>query len=46
VPATAKTGPQRFRVAILDGDRPIRLAIEGRQPDGWYDLGPIEITGP
>jgi hypothetical protein len=46
VPATAKTGAQRFRMAILDGDRPIRLAIEGRQSDGWYDLGPIEITGP
>lgn len=22
---------------------PIRLAIEGRQPDGWYDLGAIDI---
>jgi hypothetical protein len=30
----------------LDGDKPIRLAIEGRQTDGWYDMGAIEIAAP
>jgi hypothetical protein len=32
------------RIALLDPrtEQPaIRLAIEGRQPDGWYDLGAI-----
>jgi len=46
VPETLKPGDYRFRVAMLDpqtGEAAIRLAIEGRQPDGWYDLGTITI---
>jgi hypothetical protein len=46
VPASLKSGMYRVRVALLDPrtDQPtIRLAIEGRQPDGWYDLGEITV---
>ena len=41
-----KQGNYRFRVGILDprtGKPAIRLAIEGLQPDGWYDLGQIVV---
>jgi hypothetical protein len=41
-----KPGNYRFRVGILDlrtGKPAIRLAIDGRQPDGWYDLGQIVV---
>lgn len=43
---TLKPGTYRLRVAMLDPrtlEPAIRLAIEGRQPDGWYDLGEIEV---
>ncbi len=46
VPAELKPGTYRFRVALLDprtGQPAVRLAIEGRQADGWYDLGSIEV---
>jgi len=46
IPATLKPGDYRLRVALLDPrtQQPaIRLAIEGRQPDGWYEVGPISI---
>lgn len=46
VPDTLKPGAYRFRLALLDPrtQRPaVRLAIEGRQPDGWYDLGALEV---
>ncbi|MGH9437985.1 MAG: DUF4832 domain-containing protein, partial [Terriglobia bacterium] len=46
VPANLKHGAYRFRVALLNQRTrlpAIRLAIEGRQPDGWYDLGPIAV---
>jgi hypothetical protein len=46
VPATLKPGEYRFRVGLLDPrtEKPsIGLAIEGRQPDGWYDLGSIQV---
>jgi len=36
----------RIRVALLDPrtEQPaIKLAIEGRQPDGWYDLGEVRV---
>lgn len=36
----------RLRVAILDprtGAPAVELAIAGRQPDGWYDLGDIQV---
>ena len=45
VPETLPPGSHKIRVAILDprtGQPAIRLAIQGRQPDGWYDLGAIE----
>jgi hypothetical protein len=46
VPDDLKPGPYRLRVALLDArtlQPAIRLAIEGRQSDGWYDLGPITV---
>jgi len=46
IPATLKPGGYRLRVALLDPrtEQPaIRLAIEGRQPDGWYDVGAVSI---
>jgi hypothetical protein len=46
VPESLKPGTYRVRVALLDpqtGLPAIKLAIEGRQPDGWYDLAPIAI---
>jgi len=46
VPEALKPGAYRFRVALLDPrtEQPaIKLAIEGRQPDGWYDLGAITV---
>jgi hypothetical protein len=41
-----KPGAYRVRVALLDPrtEQPaIKLAIEGRQADGWYDLGEIRV---
>ena len=41
-----KPGAYRVRVAMLDPrtDQPaIKFAIEGRQPDGWYDLGEVSV---
>jgi Domain of unknown function (DUF4832) len=46
VPASLKPGNYRLRVGMLDpltGQPAIQLAIEGRQPDGWYDVGSIEV---
>jgi hypothetical protein len=46
IPETLKPGTYKLRVAMLDPrtERPaIRFAIEGRQPDGWYDLGSITV---
>jgi len=46
VPETLQPGSYRFRLALLDqstGQPAIRLAIQGRQPDGWYDLGEIVV---
>jgi hypothetical protein len=46
VPQTLKPGQYHFRVGLLNsrtGLPAIKLAIEGRQPDGWYDLGTIEV---
>jgi hypothetical protein len=47
VPATVKPGTHRVQVGLLSprtGKPAIRLAIEGRQTDGWYDVGSIEIV--
>ncbi len=49
IPSTLQPGPYRVRVALLDpraGEPAIRLAIEGRQSDGWYDLGGITVASP
>jgi hypothetical protein len=46
VPETLSPGTYRVRVAMLDprtGEPAIRLAIEGRAADGWYDLGEIAV---
>jgi len=45
-PEDLKPGPYRLRIALLEprtGNPAVRLAMEGRQPDGWYDLGAIEV---
>lgn len=44
VPETLKPGNYRLGLALLDprtGKPAIALAVQGRQPDGWYDLGAI-----
>lgn len=46
VPAEAATGQYDFQIAVLDEeiDEPwVKLAIEGRQADGWYNLGKISV---
>jgi hypothetical protein len=46
VPETLPPGTYRARIALLDPrtEQPaIRLAIEGRQADGWCDLGEISV---
>jgi hypothetical protein len=46
VPDNLAPGEYRVRVALLDPRtlKPaIRLAIEGREPDGWYGLGTLAV---
>ena len=46
LPESIRPGTRRMQVAILSaitGQPAIRLAIEGWQSDGWYDVGTIEI---
>jgi hypothetical protein len=46
IPPELKPGKYRLRVALLNPQSrapAIRLAIAGRQSDGWYDLGDIEV---
>jgi hypothetical protein len=46
VPENLRPGEYRFLVGLLDSrtlEPAIRLAIEGRRPDGWYDLGAIAV---
>jgi hypothetical protein len=46
VPDTLRPGDYRLRVALLDPRTQtpaIKLAIEGLQADGWYDLGAIAV---
>ena len=47
VPETLPEGTYDFRVAMLDprsGKPAIRFAIEGREQDGWYNEGQIQVT--
>jgi len=46
VPADTAEGPYDLQIGILDErfDEPdVKLAIEGRRPDGWYGLGKITV---
>lgn len=46
VPRGIPAGSYHVRIGLLDprtGDPAIRLAIQGRQSDGWYDLGSIDL---
>jgi len=46
IPNDAAEGKYDLMVGILDertAEPKIRLAIEGRRPDGWYDLGKISV---
>jgi len=46
VPEALKPGKYPVRVAILDprtGQPAVKLAIDGREPDGWYRVGEIEV---
>ena len=46
VPETLAPGSYHVRVALLDprtGLPAVRLGIEGRKPDGWYELGWIKL---
>jgi hypothetical protein len=46
VPQGLKPGKYPVRVAVLDprtGQPTVKLAIEGREPSGWYRLGEIEV---
>jgi hypothetical protein len=46
IPADTAEGPYDLQIGILDErfDEPeVKLAIEGRRPDGWYSLGKISI---
>jgi hypothetical protein len=46
VPDKLTSGKYNVRIAILDpdsGEPAIQLANEGRQPDGWYDMGSLQI---
>lgn len=46
VPDHLNPGRYRLRLALVDpatGVPVVRLSILGREPDGWYDLGAIEV---
>jgi hypothetical protein len=48
IPESVRPGAHRVQIALLagrTGHPAIQLAIEGRQADGWYDLGAIEVAG-
>jgi len=47
IPRDLAAGTYHLRVALLDPETrapAIRLGIQGRQPDGWYDLGSIVVS--
>jgi hypothetical protein len=46
IPEGLHAGSYRLRIGLLDprtGQPAIKLAIEGLEADGWYDLAPIEV---
>ena len=46
LPADLAPGEYRLRLALLDPrtlEPAIRLAIEGREDDGWYGLGSLTV---
>jgi hypothetical protein len=46
IPHDLSPGSYRVRIALVDPDigaPAIRLAIAGRQSDGWYDLGALDV---
>jgi len=46
VPSDITPGQYHLQIAILDqqtNEPRIKLAIEARQPDGWYNLGNIQV---
>jgi hypothetical protein len=46
IPKDLAPGTYRFCVALLDpktSQPAVLLAIKGRQADGWYDLGSVEV---
>jgi hypothetical protein len=46
LPPTLPPGKYDFRVAMIDpqtGAPAIRFAIEGRDSDGWYNLGSLNV---
>ncbi|MGE5647401.1 MAG: DUF4832 domain-containing protein [Acidobacteriota bacterium] len=46
LPADLPLGEYELSLAILDPQTQqpkVKLAIEGRQPDGWYSLGKLEV---
>jgi len=49
VPENLKEGSYEFRVAMLDprsGQPAVRFAIAGREADGWYSEGRIQVNSP
>jgi hypothetical protein len=49
VPENLAEGNYDVRIAILDprtGKPAIRLAVEGRQEDGWYAMGSLTVKAP
>ena len=47
IPADVPEGTYRIQVAIVDRmkyEPRVKLAIEGREDDGWYQLGQIEVV--
>lgn len=49
VPESLKEGAYEFRVAMLDprsGQPAVRFAIAGRDADGWYSEGRIQVNSP
>lgn len=47
IPKSLAPGNYHLRVALLDPETKnpsVRLAIQGRQPDGWYEMGSIVVA--